>query len=95
MRESGIEKYLVDCANRAGAEIRKVKWIGRRGAPDRYFMHRKVRCWIELKASGKGLEEHQAREILRMREMGEYVVVFNSLEQVNKFFEEHFGSLFI
>lgn len=38
MRESDIEKYLVECVKALGGEVRKVKWIGRRGAPDRLVM---------------------------------------------------------
>ncbi|MER1940618.1 VRR-NUC domain-containing protein [Castellaniella sp. FW104-16D08] len=38
MRESDIEKYLVKRVNELGGEVRKVKWIGRRGAPDRLVM---------------------------------------------------------
>ena len=37
-RESHIEAYLVKCAKAAGGEVRKVKWIGRSGAPDRLLM---------------------------------------------------------
>ena len=38
MRESVIEQYLVDRVVALGGEVRKVKWIGRRGAPDRLVM---------------------------------------------------------
>jgi len=38
MRESKIEKYLVDRVKAMGGEVRKVKWIGRNGAPDRLVM---------------------------------------------------------
>lgn len=38
MRESVIEKHLVDAVKALGGEVRKVKWIGRRGAPDRLVM---------------------------------------------------------
>lgn len=38
MRESDIEEYLVKRVKALGGEIRKVKWIGRRGAPDRLVM---------------------------------------------------------
>ena len=32
--EAKIEKYLCDRVKMLGGEVRKVKWIGRRGAPD-------------------------------------------------------------
>ena len=38
MRERDIEKYLVERVKALGGEVRKVKWIGRRGAPDRLVM---------------------------------------------------------
>ena len=38
MRESLIEKYLVERVKALGGEVRKVKWIGHRGAPDRLVM---------------------------------------------------------
>lgn len=38
MRESQIENYLVRRVKELGGEVRKVKWIGRRGAPDRVVM---------------------------------------------------------
>jgi hypothetical protein len=38
MKERDIENHLVDRAVQLGGEVRKVKWIGRRGAPDRLVM---------------------------------------------------------
>jgi len=38
MRESQIEKHLVAKVKALGGEVRKVQWIGRRGAPDRLVM---------------------------------------------------------
>lgn len=38
MRERDIEAYLVRRVRALGGEVRKVKWIGRRGAPDRVVM---------------------------------------------------------
>lgn len=38
MRESEVEKYLVKVVKSMGGECRKVKWIGRRYAPDRVVM---------------------------------------------------------
>lgn len=86
MRERDVEKHLVDCAKEIGAEIRKVKWIGRKGAPDRKLMHPTFGCWIEVKRPGKDLDAHQVREIARMREMGENVKVFSSIEQIDEYF---------
>lgn len=43
MRESKIESYLVARVKALGGEVRKVKWIGRGGAPDRLVMLPPVR----------------------------------------------------
>jgi hypothetical protein len=38
MLEKEIEAYLVEQVKKLGGEVRKVKWIGRNGAPDRLVM---------------------------------------------------------
>lgn len=38
MRERDIEKHLVQRVKALGGEVRKVKWVGRDGAPDRLVM---------------------------------------------------------
>lgn len=38
MRERDIERHLVARVKALGGEVRKVQWIGRRGAPDRLVM---------------------------------------------------------
>lgn len=93
MRERDIEKYLVERVKALGGECRKIKWIGRNGAPDRlvmlktgphghtgYYMGRTI--WVELKATGKKPEPHQLREHKRMRAMGQCVEVIDSIEGV-------------
>jgi hypothetical protein len=47
MRESTIEQYLVERVKALGGEVRKVKWIGRRGAPDRLVML-PARPWTDV-----------------------------------------------
>jgi hypothetical protein len=98
MRERDIEDYLVKRVTAMGGEVRKVKWIGRRGAPDRLVMlpARSVRtdcgcynspaatAWVELKAPGEKAKPHQAREHERMRAMGQRVEVVDSLAGVEE-----------
>lgn len=86
MRESDIETYLVEQVWKAGGEVRKVKWIGRRGAPDRVVMQlrRRNTVWVELKAPGEKAKPHQHREHERMRAMGQDVVVIDSFEGVDR-----------
>lgn len=93
MRESDIEQHLVARVKALGGEVRKVKWIGRRGAPDRLVlfttkhgllrvkMHHQI--WIELKAPGVKPEAHQLREHDRMRAFGLDVRVIDSIEGVD------------
>lgn len=94
MRESVIEKYLVKRVKELGGEVRKVQWVGRRGAPDRLVMlpfhAERYGCnsscrtvWVELKATGIKPEAHQLREHARMRAMGQRVVVIDSIEGVD------------
>jgi hypothetical protein len=95
LRERDIEKHLVKRVKELGGEVRKVKWIGRRGAPDRIVMlpralHNEfgmlTSCtvWVELKAPGVPAEAHQMREHLRMRNVGQRVVVLDSIDGVER-----------
>lgn len=96
MRESVIEQYLCDRVKQLGGEVRKVMWIGRRGAPDRLVMLPPgsnpgligggygSALWVELKAPGQKVKPHQAREHERMRAMGQRVEVVDSIERVDE-----------
>ncbi len=92
LRERDIEAYLVKRVKALGGEVRKVAWIGRRGAPDRLVMMPFVwprqdtarTIWVELKAPGVKPETHQLREHERMRKMGQRVVVIDSIEAVER-----------
>lgn len=95
VRESVIEKHLVKRVKEMGGEVRKVQWIGRRGAPDRLVMFPVTQqkfiggmwgttLWVELKATGVKPETHQLREHERMRAMGQRVVVIDSIEDVEE-----------
>ncbi len=98
MRESTIERHLVKRVKALGGEVRKVQWIGRRGAPDRIVMlperskvgrvyttvQEAITAWVELKAPGVKPESYQLREHERMRRMGQRVVVIDSIEGVEE-----------
>jgi hypothetical protein len=95
MRERDIEAHLVKRVKALGGEVRKVQWIGRRGAPDRLVMlppwaaagstadGEATTTWVELKAPGVKPEGYQLREHERMRKMGQTVLVIDSIEQVD------------
>jgi hypothetical protein len=81
VRERDIEHYLVARVKALGGEVRKAKWVGRAGAPDRRVMlPGRTPIWIELKAPGVKAEPHQVREHNRMRRLGELVEVIDSIE---------------
>lgn len=94
IRERDIERHLVKRVKELGGEVRKVQWVGRRGAPDRLVMlpipggigkeEWDTAIWVELKAPGKKAEPHQVREHERMRAMGQRVVVIDSIEGVEE-----------
>ena len=63
LRESDIEKYLVKRVKAAGGEVRKVQWIGRRGAPDRLVMLDPARA-VALLAAEAGVNEDYAAQLL-------------------------------
>ena len=93
MRERDIEAYLVKRVKAMGGEVRKVQWVGRRGAPDRLVMLpfakgdqwcHSCTIWVELKAPGVKPESYQLREHERMRKMGQRVEVIDSLQRVDE-----------
>lgn len=83
MRESEIEDYLVKRVKELGGEVRKLKWIGRRGAPDRFVMVFGINFFVELKATGEKLSKQQEKEIATMRRLGVSVFVADTREQVD------------
>jgi hypothetical protein len=89
MREVEVEDYLVEQAKAIGGEVRKLRWIGRNGAPDRVIMFEGKTIWVELKRPGtKRANPHQIREHERMRRAGQTVVVIDSFEGVDKLIVE-------
>ena len=97
MKERDIERHLVKRVKALGGEVRKVQWIGRRGAPDRLVLipaaprpwhnldcRKDHAIWVEVKAPGVKAEPHQLREHERMRAMGQRVVVIDSIEGVEE-----------
>lgn len=92
MRERDIEAHLVRRVKELGGQVRKVKFVNRRGAPDRVVMLPgslapgawTAPIWVELKAPGQRPEPHQMREHRRMRLVGQRVVVIDSIEGVEE-----------
>ncbi len=84
VRESLIEDYLVQEVKKLGGERRKVKWIGRRGAPDNYVMFYGRCFWAEIKATGEALDSHQIREFILMQEHGATIYIIDSFDKVDQ-----------
>lgn len=82
--EQVIEDYLVKQVKAHGGEIRKVKWIGRRSAPDRLVFLNGV-YFVELKRPGKVAELAQAREHKRLSRHGARILTINTKDQVDEF----------
>jgi hypothetical protein len=72
--EESVESYLVRRVREQGGEVRKVQWVGRKGAPDRLVMMPRPphdefgipapgTFWIELKRPGLAAKfPHNAHE---------------------------------
>lgn len=87
IRESLIERFFDRLVQDNGGETRKVQWIGRRYAPDRFVMLPGGCFWVELKNPdtiqhfpATPLERGQAREHVRMRSYGQDVYVVGTTE---------------
>ena len=93
VREATIESYLVRRTKAHGGEVRKVKWTGRRNAPDRLVLAPGVVVLVELKKPGlkagfpAGAHERaQHREHERLRRFGMRVEVVDSYVGVDALF---------
>lgn len=85
MRESNIENYFVTRVEELGGETRKLKWIGRRGGMDRFAkIPNRPALLAEFKAPGKVPKRHQQKEIDRLRAVGMWVEVIDSIERVDE-----------
>ena len=87
MLEYSVEDHLVKRAKEAGGEVRKVKWLGRVGAPDRLVLLPGRHFFVELKRPGKKADAHQAREHKRLRDAGFEVYVIDTIEKVDALFK--------
>lgn len=83
MRESEIEKYLIDSLLKIKIRTRKVKWLGRDGAPDRLILARGG-IWVELKAPKKKPRLNQICEAKVLRAAGMQCIVIDTKEKVDE-----------
>lgn len=88
MKERDVEKHLLRCVQISGGEVRKVKWIGRHGAPDRLVLLPTFGHFlVELKRPGKKAAAHQHREHERLRAAGFQVFVLDTKAKVTNLFQ--------
>ena len=88
-RERDIESYFCGRVAQTGGLVRKLKWIGRNGAMDRFV------SWpwtgpilVELKRPGKKPQPHQKREAEELREYGVEVWCVSTVAEADAFIAE-------
>lgn len=86
MRESEIEAALDAAVRAAGGQTRKIKWIGRRHAPDRLVLLNGAH-FVEVKRPGEKPREGQARELETLRRHGVRACWIDTTEKVDAFIE--------
>lgn len=87
MLEAVFEELLIEYAEARGWIFRKLKFIGRRGAPDRMFAKDGRVMFVELKAPGKPPSTGQVREIRQLRAAGLDVHLIDNLNSGYALFE--------
>lgn len=91
--EGKVKAHLKKRVAQVGGEVRFVKWIGRSKAPDTFCMFPdRPGVWVETKADEATFpknahERGQNREHIRMRCMGQAVVVLGSIEAIDRWIE--------
>lgn len=91
MRENKLEKYLTSQLSKIGVSTRKVKWIGRDGAPDRLILANGG-IWVELKAPGKKPRANQKIELEALTKAGMTAYCIDSIEQIDELIGEIRGN---
>ena len=98
-KEGKVETYFREQVEAHGGVARKAKWLCRRGCPDQFwaFPARSGEVYrvgvnvaasngfAEIKAEGKPLAAHQAREIAKLKAAGVVVYVIDSFAAVDAF----------
>ena len=85
MLENKVEKYLIKRVREAGGRTRKLRYIGRRGCPDRLILLPGLFALAECKRPGKGLRLGQEKEARILKASGIYVYVLDSIYEVDYF----------
>ena len=84
MKESDVVKHLKKVVAEMRGTTRKVKWEGRKHAPDLLVLLPLTSCWVETKAPGVKAREGQLREHARLRASGMHVYVLDTIGAVDE-----------
>lgn len=88
MRESEVEKHLVKRVKERGGVPYKFVSPARKGVPDRLCaLPGGAIIFCELKAPGQEPRPDQSREHQRLRDLGCKVLVLDSKQQVDHYFD--------
>lgn len=91
MRESSIEKRLVEKVKEQGGLILKLACTGMAGIPDRLVVGEcGMTAFVEVKAPGKKTRKLQDKRIGELKKLGQNVFVVDSYEDVDKVIREVF-----
>lgn len=82
--EDVLETAVCAEAIRTGWFVRKIAWLGRRGAPDRVFIADGRTVWIEFKAPDGHVDPAQEMEHKRMRAAGAEVHVVRTVDAAQR-----------
>lgn len=77
----GVQTPVIAWAEREGWLVRRLQYIGRRGAPDALFARNGVVLLIEFKKRGADLRVQQERERKRFADVGVHVYKVDTQEQ--------------
>ena len=87
--EGKVEAYLKKRVAETGGRQRKLQWIGRRGAPDRFvWWPGRPAHFVEVKRPGGRTHPLQVLEMGRLRDDGLNVHVVSSEAEVDAFIEQ-------
>lgn len=87
IKEVDIEKEFVRRVALHQGLQRKLRWLDRRGAPDRFVVLYGIVYLVELKRPGAVPRPEQQREHARLRRHGLRVFTISDLRSMNNFFE--------
>ena len=89
--ESKTEKAVCKYAEEKGYLVRKLQWVDRRGAPDRFFAHRLASSpfMIEFKSPWGSPNPDQVREIAALWDVGLTVYIIDSEREGRAVIDAH------